>query len=30
VALNGFIKKTPKTPQDELELALSRKKELER
>jgi len=30
VALNGFIKKTQKTPQGELELALSRKKELER
>jgi phage-related protein len=30
VALNGFIKKTRKTPQDELEVAPSRKKELER
>ena len=30
VALNGFIKKTRKTPQDELDVALSRKKELER
>lgn len=30
VALNGFIKKSQKTPQGELDLALSRKKELER
>jgi phage-related protein len=30
VALNGFIKKSQKTPQDELDLALSRKKEMER
>src|SRR5262245_22975842 len=30
VALKGFIKKSQKTPQGELELALSRKKELER
>jgi phage-related protein len=30
VALSGFIKKTQKTPQDELDIALSRKKELER
>ena len=30
VALNGFIKKTRKAPQDELDVALSRKKELER
>ena len=30
VALTGFIKKTRKTPQDELDVALSRKKELER
>ncbi len=27
VALNGFIKKTQKTPQDEIELALKRKRE---
>lgn len=30
VALNGFIKKSQKTPQAELDLALDRKKELER
>ncbi len=30
VALNGFIKKTQKAPQGELELALARRKELER
>jgi phage-related protein len=30
VALNGFIKKSRKTPQDELELALIRKKEMEK
>jgi phage-related protein len=30
VALNAFIKKTRKTPQDALDVALSRKKELER
>ena len=30
VALNGFIKKSQKAPQDELDLALSRKKEMER
>ena len=30
VALHGFIKKTQKTPQGELDLALSRKKEMER
>lgn len=30
VALNGFIKKSQKTPQDELELALTRKKEMEK
>ena len=30
VALNGFIKKSPKTPQGELDLALNRKKEMER
>jgi phage-related protein len=30
VALNGFIKKTRETPQAELDVALSRKKELER
>jgi phage-related protein len=30
VALNGFIKKSQKTPQDELDLALGRKKEMER
>jgi phage-related protein len=29
VALNGFIKKSQKTPQGELALALNRKKELE-
>src|SRR5437016_1936809 len=28
VAINGFIKKSQKTPQDELELALNRKKEM--
>ena len=30
VALNGFIKKSRKTPQGELDLAVSRKKEMER
>ena len=30
VALIGFIKKTPKTPQDEIYTALNRKKELEK
>jgi len=30
VALTGFIKKTPKTPQDELDRAWSRRKEMER
>lgn len=30
VVLNGFVKKTQKTPQSELDLALDRKKELER
>jgi phage-related protein len=30
VALNGFIKKGQKTPQGELDLALRRKKEMER
>jgi phage-related protein len=30
VALNGFIKKSQKTPQGELDLALNRRKELER
>ena len=30
VALNGFIKKTQKTPQGELDLAMDRKKEMER
>ncbi|HZT47555.1 MAG TPA: type II toxin-antitoxin system RelE/ParE family toxin [Hyphomicrobiaceae bacterium] len=30
VALNGFIKKSRKTPRDELDLALSRKKEMDR
>lgn len=30
VALNGFIKKRQKMPQDELDLALSRKKEMEK
>jgi phage-related protein len=30
VALNGFIKKSQKTPKDELDLALKRKKELDR
>ena len=30
VALHGFIKKSQKTPQGELELALSRKQEMER
>lgn len=29
VLLNGFVKKTQKTPQQEIELALRRKKELE-
>ena len=29
IALNGFIKKTQKTPQQEIELALKRKRELE-
>jgi phage-related protein len=29
VALNGFIKKTQKTPQGEIDLALQRKKELD-
>jgi phage-related protein len=29
VALNGFVKKTQKTPSDELKLALKRKKEVE-
>ena len=29
VALNGFIKKTQRTPQGELDLALNRKKEME-
>jgi phage-related protein len=29
IALNGFIKKSQKTPQGELDLALSRKKEME-
>jgi phage-related protein len=29
VALSGFIKKTQKTPRDELDLALRRKKEVE-
>lgn len=28
-ALHGFIKKTPKTPEEELKLALKRKKEVE-
>jgi phage-related protein len=30
VVLNGFVKKTQQTPQSELDLALDRKKELER
>jgi len=30
VALNAFVKKTQQTPQSELDLALDRKKELER
>jgi phage-related protein len=30
VALNGFIKKTQKTPKPELDLPLNRRKELER
>jgi phage-related protein len=30
VALNGFIKKSQKTPQGELDLAADRKKEMER
>jgi phage-related protein len=30
VALHGFVKKTQKTPQDELDLALERKKEMQR
>jgi phage-related protein len=30
VALNGFVKKTQKTPKDEIDLALDRKKEMER
>jgi phage-related protein len=30
VALNGFIKKTQKAPQGELDLAMHRKKEMER
>jgi phage-related protein len=30
VALHGFIKKTRQTPEDDLELARKRKKELER
>jgi phage-related protein len=30
VALNAFIKKTQKTPQGELDLAMDRKKEMER
>jgi phage-related protein len=30
VLLNGFVKKTQKTPDDEIELALKRKRETER
>jgi phage-related protein len=30
VALNGFIRKSQKTPRDEIELALTRKREMER
>jgi phage-related protein len=30
VALHGFIKKSPKTPKDDLDLAIKRKRELDR